>query len=69
MEHESRGASPPPLVHRREQAVEGLAEERDAVLEQPVGHVVEGDADALERRRSSRRASSMLSSRLARSRP
>ena len=37
------------LVHRREQAIEGLAEERDAVFEQPVGHVVEGDSDALER--------------------
>ena len=38
-----------PLVYRREQAIERLAEERDAVFEQPVGHVVEGDPDALER--------------------
>ena len=38
-----------PLVDRREQAIEGLAEERDAVFEQPVGHVIERDSDALER--------------------
>ena len=43
-----------PLVYRREQAIEGLAEERDAVFEQPVGHVVEGDSDALERGETSR---------------
>src|SRR5687768_9650810 len=39
----------PPLPYCREQTIEGLAEEGDAVVEQPVGHVVEGDSDAFER--------------------
>ena len=37
------------LIYRREQTIEGLTEEREAVFEQPVCHVVEGDSDALER--------------------
>ena len=52
------------LIYRREQTIEGLAEEREAVFEQPGGHVVEGDSDALERGNTPR-ASSMLSSILA----
>ena len=34
----------------REQSIEGLAEKRDAVVEQPVGDLVQRDADPAERR-------------------